>query len=281
MHRGQLRVWCITALYAPWLVYHWVRRGGFINASQRTNPELPLGGLPIAAKLTRHGTKPPYAPTARLDNEEERTSFLEEHDPPYVIKPLFGARSRNIHRVHDVDPDAYDEPMIIQPYIDGEEYTINIDRHDSHVCYAITKLNQDSDNWHEHTDHTDCSHAVTDDLEQQCEEAAKDIGLRFGRFDVKTPSLEALQDGRFSIIEANGALSLDLTLYTDQSFTDHVKTFTSRWKRYFRAADESDATVTRHIAALFYVVLFPLMPRTASRRWDQINQDDLTPRSQS
>jgi len=272
MHWGKLRVWVLTLLFSPWLIYKFIQHGGFITSCYRTNPGLRRGGLPLASKLTRHGEPPLYAPTRRLTDASPHPF---EEQPPYIVKPLYGSKSHNINKVTTLpSTNAWAEPMIIQPFIDGEEYTINIDATNNEIdCYAITHVGGTDEPWRHQPTHTDVTDDITAELIERCEEAADQINLVFGRFDVKTPSLDALKEGRFTILEANGPLSLNLTLYTDQSFTEHIKTFKDHWQRFFNAADKSTLAANNQGEELINLLKYGVRRQRFLRVWDDVDND--------
>jgi len=74
----------------------------------------------------------------------------------------------------------------------------------------------------------------------------KDAGFWFGRYDVRTDSEEALQAGRFRVIELNGASSEATSIYDpDHSLFDAYRTLRQQWRILFEIGDHNRATGTR------------------------------------
>lgn len=255
------------------------------------NPELQLGGLPIASKLSRYGTEPPYLPSLTIDSETDRSAieaFAAEHEFPFVLKPLFGAHSRGVRKVSSLEEIATamgEEPMVLQPYVDApKEYGINVMRvgprlkisgltevpvrtvwGDGTRCLRVladekydptvaSRIENGAwtppDGKHvplqvaaspgEGPSCRDITDEVTPELRAACEQAADQIGLRFGRFDVKAESLEALQKGEFYVLEANGSPSLNLTLYDDRyPLSVKIERLRAHWEEFFHQARPS------------------------------------------
>lgn len=251
----------------PWFARHCLDCELPLRPFLNANPQLALGGLPIAQKLSRYGTEPPYLPSLTVDEETSRSAieaFVTSHSFPLVLKPLFGAHSRGIQKVHslrEVTHESEDEPMVLQPHVEApKEYGINVTRVGSRLkIYGLTEVpvqNVSSSAPGSSDEHTsercpltvaarprednsfrDITDAVTLPLQTTCKQAADQIGLRFGRFDVKARSLAALQDGDFSVLEANGSSSLDLTLYDDRySLWGKIERLRAHWSEFFRQA---------------------------------------------
>lgn len=276
------------------------------------NPALDLGGLPIAPKLSRYGTEPPYLPSLRIGKDPDQRAieeFVEEHAFPFVLKPLFGAHSRGVRKITSLDQilEALGrEPMVLQPYVDApKEYGINVMRVGKRlrICgltevpiravwgdgqqslrtlaemkYGSAVASQiDNGDWTppdgKHVplqvaaDPTtgpvccDRTEAVTPALRKACQRAADQIGLRFGRFDVKVRSLSTLQDGEFYVLEANGSPSLDLTLYDDRySLAEKIERLRAHWDEFFhqaRARTSTDENSWWLLATLLWFVVSP------------------------
>jgi hypothetical protein len=251
------------------------------------NPNLDLGGLPIASKLSRYGTDPPYLPCLVVDENTDGAAldaFADTHAFPLVLKPVFGAHSRGVQKLHgpgDLASVAVDEPMILQPFVDApKEYGINVIRVGGRVkIYGLTEVTlravwgdgcrslnelvaqkygtdaapvdeggrvpddgehvplQDAVDPGGGSSFRDVTDAGTPALRKACQEAADQIGLRFGRFDVKAESLAALQAGEFWILEVNGSPSLDLTLYDDQHpLSVKIERLRAHWEQLFQQA---------------------------------------------
>lgn len=276
------------------------------------NPDLELGGLPIAPKLSRYGTEPPYLPSLPIGTEPDKAAiekFAREHSFPLVLKPLFGAHSRGVQKVtglNEILTAVGTEPMVLQPYVDApKEYGINVMRVGDRLrIYGLTEVpiravwgdgertlralacekygseiasKIDNGGWTppdgQHVplrvaacpaagpscqDRTD---AVTPALRRACEQAADQIGLRFGRFDVKAHSLDALQDGDFYVLEANGSPSLDLTLCDDRySLAEKIDRLQAHWDEFFHQAQartSPDENSWRLLATLLWFAVAP------------------------
>ncbi|MFB6278197.1 MAG: RimK family alpha-L-glutamate ligase [Salinibacter sp.] len=296
------------------------------------NPALDLGGLPIAPKLSRYGTEPPYLPSLRIGEDPDQSAvegFLNEHPSPFVLKPLFGAHSRGVRKVTSLDQILKvlgREPMVLQPYVDApKEYGINVMRvgerlrvcgltevpiravwGDGEQCLralAETKYGTAVASQIENGDWTppdgkhvplqvaadpttgpvcrDRTEAVTPALRRACERAADQIGLRFGRFDVKARSLSALQEGNFYVLEANGSPSLDLTLYDDRySLAEKIERLRAHWDEFFhqaRARTSTDENSWWLLATLLWFVIAP--GRCVASFRHEVDNGELTSRA--
>lgn len=278
------------------------------------NPQLELGGLPIASKGSRYGTEPPYLPSLTVDRDIDRSTieaFVDEHASPFVLKPLFGSRGRGIRTASSVDeivPAVQEEPMVLQPYVDApKEYGINVMRVGSRLkIYGLTEVPvqavwgdgerglrvlaeeaygpevaarvEDGDRVPSDGQHVpiqvaaepgtgrscrDVTDQVTPALRLSLEDAADQIGLRFGRFDVKARSLEALQAGEFYVLEANGSPSLDLTLYDDRySLSVKIERLRAHWDEFFHQAQPCRSTEENTWGLLVTLLWFAVSPET-------------------
>lgn len=276
------------------------------------NPDLQLGGLPIASKRSRHGTEPPYLPSLTICRDTNRSAvraFVDEHAFPLLLKPLFGSQSRGVQKVRSVDEIVEAtgaEPFFLQPYVEAsKEYGINVMRVGERLkIYGLTEVPVQAV-WGdgerclrtlaadaygpevaaqlENGEHIppggqrvplqvaaqpgagepsrDVTDEVTPALREACERAADQVGLRFGRFDVKAHSLEALQNGEFYILEANGSPSLDLTLYDDRHpLSVKIERLRAHWDEFFhqaRACESSDKNSWRLLGTLLWFAIAP------------------------
>lgn len=295
------------------------------------NPQLELGGLPIAPKLTRYGTEPPYLPSLTIGAQTSPSSiekFVAEHSVPLILKPLFGSQSRGVRKVTSLEAITSaieEEPMVLQPYVEApKEYGINVMRVGSRLkIYGLTEVLGRAvwgDGEHclralaeEKYDATvaaqvengawtppdgvrvpiqvavcpgegacrDVTDQVTPKLRGACERAADQIGLRFGRFDVKAESLEALQDGSFYILEANGSTSLDLTIYDDRyPLSVKIERLRAHWDEFFHQAQSYESTADNNWRLLATLLWFAVSPRKCiASFWDEINNRELAPRA--
>lgn len=316
----------------PWFARQCVRCELPLRPFLDANPDLPLGGLPIASKLSRYGDEPPYLPSLTVAPDTPRDAiaeFLDEHGAPLVAKPLFGAHSRGVHKISTPTPDvvldaAAEEPMILQPYVNApREYGINVGRIGSRVkIYGLTEVTLRSvwgDGTHtvaelaadaygpgvatdlqrgdwvppagrhvplhvaadvEHgSQFRDITDHVTPELRAACQHAADQIDLRFGRFDVKAASLDALQDGHFHVLEVNGSPSMDLTLYDERyGLSVTIERLQAHWDRFFHQARprrSSDPNTWRLLSTLFWFVLSPKRCVSSLCR-DEVNDGKLT-----
>jgi hypothetical protein len=129
----------------------------------------------------------------------------------------------------------------------------------------------------------DITDKVTPELRATCEDAADQIGLRFGRFDVKAHSLEALQEGDFRVLEVNGSPSLDLTLYDNRyPLSVKIERLRAHWDEFFHQARSSRSREENSWALLATLLWFSVSPKrcVASFR-HEVHDGELTPRSQS
>jgi hypothetical protein len=296
------------------------------------NPQLELGGLPIASKGSRYGTDPPYLPSLTIDRGTDPPvieTFMEDHASAFVLKPLFGSRGRGIRKVSALDeivPAVQEEPMVLQPYVDApKEYGVNVMRIGSRLkIYGLTEVpvravwgdgerglqalaeetygpeiasqveNGDwvpSDGQHvpiqvaaqPGTGRTcrDVTDRVTPTLRASLEEAADQIGLRFGRFDVKAQSLEALQEGEFYVLEANGSPSLDLTLYDDRySLSVKIERLRAHWNEFFRQARACRSTEENTWGLLGTLLWFAVSPEKCVYSFrDEVDDRELASRA--
>ncbi|WP_103027679.1 ATP-grasp domain-containing protein [Salinibacter altiplanensis] len=296
------------------------------------NPNLDLGGLPIAPKLSRYGTEPPYLPSLRIGNDPDLAAieeFTAKHAFPFVLKPLFGAHSRGVQKITSLDEiltSAGTEPMVLQPYVDApKEYGINVMRVGDRLrIYGLTEVpiravwgdgeqclqalaeekyapavTSQIENGHwtppagKHVPLQvaadpatgpvcrDRTEAVTPALRRACQQAADQIGLRFGRFDVKARSLDALQEGDFYVLEANGSPSLDLTLYDDRySLAEKIERLRAHWDEFFhqsRARTSPDENSWRLLAILLWFAVAP--GRCVASFRHEVNDGELTSRA--
>jgi len=294
------------------------------------NPDLELGGLPIAPKHTRHGSKPPYVPSLMIDDDTEHAdiaAFADDHSFPLVLKPLFGSQSRGIQKLTDwneLRPLSADEPMLLQPYVDApKEYGINVVRVGPRVkIYGLTEITFRAV-WGDGTqsldalvreaygddvaDHVqqgnrvpeegervslqtvaslgdgcsfrDITDEVTPALRAACRDAADQIDLRFGRFDVKAESLSALKDGDFYILEANGSPSVDLTLYDERhSLPVKIERLRAHWNQLLQQAQPCCSSEPNSWRLLSYLLWFTMAPkRCVASFWNEVDDGKLAP----
>ncbi len=82
---------------------------------------------------------------------------------------------------------------------------------------------------------------VTDELRRSVDEAAQALpGFYFGRFDVRSPSEEALQRGEFKILELNGVTAEAAHIYDPKiNVVDAYRTLFAQWKTAFEIGAEN------------------------------------------
>lgn len=313
----------------PWFARRCLRHELPLRPFLDANPDLRLGGLPIASKLSRYGSEPPYLPSLTVDADTDRATldaFASDHGFPLVVKPLFGAHSRDIHRVCTVDAvqeAAAREPMIVQPYVEAPlEYGINIGRVGERVkIYGLTevtlpsvwgdgerslatlateKYDVDMAAALDHGDWVppagrhvplqvaadvetgsyfrDITNEITPALRAACQDAADQIGLQFGRFDVKADSLEALQTGDFHVLEVNGSPSMDLTLYDERhGLSVMIERLRAHWNQLFHQAQtgRSPDPNTWHLLSVLLWFVFSPRRCVASFCRDEVDDREL------
>lgn len=314
----------------PWLV----RRSFGCELPLRpfldANPDLKLGGLPIASKLSRYGTDAPYLPTLVVDATTKRSelgAFVADHSFPLVLKPLFGAHSRDVRRVftfEEIISVRTDEPMILQPYVDTpKEYGINVVRVGARVkIYGLTEVTlravwgdgrqsvrelaaerygpevadqldegdtvppkghhvplQIASGLEGGSSFRDVTDEVTPELRAACQGAANQIGLRFGRFDVKAESLQSLREGDFYVLEVNGSPSLDLTLYDENhSLSVKIERLRAHWEQFFQQARAYQSSEQNSWRLLTTLLWFSLSPRRCVTSFgNKVDNGELAP----
>lgn len=315
----------------PWFVRRAVECELPLRPFLDANPQLELGGLPIAPKLSRYGTEPPYLPSITIGPETSRSSieqFVAEHSIPLILKPLFGSQSRGVRKVvslEEIMSAVEEEPMLLQPYVEApKEYGINVMRVGSRLkIYGLTEVlaravwgdgerclrtlaeekydaevaaQIENGSWTPPDGRhvplqvavcpgegacRDITDRVTPELRAACERAADQIGLRFGRFDVKAQSLEALQKGNFYILEANGSTSLDLTIYDERyPLSVKIERLRAHWNEFFHQAQFYESTADNTWRLLATLLWFAISPRQCvASFWDEVNNRELATRS--
>ncbi len=316
----------------PWFLRHCFVCDLPLQPFLDANPELELGGLPIASKLSRYGTEPPYLPSLTIDEETDFSAiegFVAEHSFPFVLKPLFGAHSRDVRKVSalsDIRAAVGDEPMVLQPYVDlPKEYGINVMRVGSRLkIYGLAEVpvrsvwgdgerglrelaeeaygadvasRVENGEWTPSegqqvpiqvaADPGECScrdltDNVTPELRAACEDAADQIGLRFGRFDVKARSRDALLDGEFYVLEANGSPSLNLTLYDDRyPLSVKIERLRAHWDEFFHQARPCRSNEKNNWQLLAMLLWFTISPeRCVASLRHEVNDGELAPRAE-
>lgn len=279
----------------PWLARRFLRWGSPLEPLVEANEELPAGGLPIASKLSRYGSAPPYLPTLAVEEStdpDEIRRFADRHSLPLVVKPVFGNHSRNVHRVERVDGIlelAAEEPMVVQPYLNLPcEYGINVVRVGREVRVSgLTEIRRGEPG---RTDpcHRDLTSETTPALREACQHAADQIDLDAGRFDVMATSREALLEGAFRIVEANGSCSLDLTVYDEtHSLLRKIERLRAHWRQVLQEATFSHRNESRRNGSSTWglvvdLACFLLTPqRFALRRGHEIEDRELTSSTES
>lgn len=140
---------------------------------------------------------------------------------------------------------------------------------------------QDAADQGEGSSFRDVTEEVTPALRAACQDAADQIGLRFGRFDVKAQSLAALQEGQFWILEANGSPSLDLTLYDEQHpLAVKIERLRAHWEQFFqqaRACQSCDPNSWQLLTTLCWFACAPKQYAVSFR--DEVDDGELAPRA--
>ena len=123
----------------------------------------------------------------------------------------------------------------------------------------------------------DITDEVTPALREACQEAADQIDLRFGRFDVKAQSLEALKDGDFHVMEVNGSPSLDLTLYdADYSLCVKIERLRAHWNQFFQQAQPCRSCDRNSWGLLSHLLWYVLSPKEcAISSWNEVDDGEL------
>jgi hypothetical protein len=127
----------------------------------------------------------------------------------------------------------------------------------------------------------DITDEVTPALRETCQDAADQIDLRFGRFDVKAQSLTALKDGDFHVMEVNGSPSLDLTLYDDtHSLSVKIERLRAHWNQFFQQARPCCSCDQNSWWLLSHLLWFILSPKEcAISSWDEVDDGELASRT--
>lgn len=265
MRREAVELWIYHIILLPYLLWNALLQQAFISLPLRANPDLALGGLPLASKLDRHGSNTRFIPTKRLD-DPEHTTITEAHET-VVTKPVYSGHSRavTVHDTTDIDHNA-NEPFLIQPYVHGREFAINLAYHDSLDIYAVTEIRNKTRIWN--GDATYVTHDIdTEPFRDACRTIADEIGLSFGRFDVRADSLQALERGEFSIMEVNGAFHVDLTIYAETTVQNKLRRLYHHWRRFFTITATSDIATDHPVRLLTAAVAFTINPLWGIRLW--------------
>jgi membrane protein DedA with SNARE-associated domain/pimeloyl-ACP methyl ester carboxylesterase len=82
----------------------------------------------------------------------------------------------------------------------------------------------------------DACHLITDELTAEIDRISKTYpGFYFGRYDIKTPSIEAFQKGEFTILELNGLTSEATHIYDpNNTLLNAYKTLFKQWHYAFQ-----------------------------------------------
>lgn len=93
----------------------------------------------------------------------------------------------------------------------------------------------------------DATHLRTEALEQRIDEISKTHpGFYFGRYDVRTPSVEAFQRGELTVIELNGVSSEPTHIYDPSvSLWSAYRALFQHWSEAFRIGAENRASGAR------------------------------------
>lgn len=261
----------LHTLLFPSLLVKALRLRALLTIPIQANPEMAFGGLPVAPKDDRQGCSAWFAETRRVEEEV----VVSERS---VLKPVFGNRSRNITVVDEGErAPSSEEPMLVQPFVEGEEYALNVDREDEVLVYSVTRIDAPGDIWESEARFEDVTEQVlSSDLLDAVESACDEVGLRFGRLDVKTRSLDALRNGDFLVLEVNGSLGLDMRLYTAASLTRKWLWLEEYWSRMCRVASPTvDDGAPR--GSWRVVTSFLLWPGSAHVLWDEVKDKYLAP----
>jgi hypothetical protein len=267
----------------PFFVQKWFQRREFIAAAVKANPEIPLGGLPVAAKDTRCGSGSHFLPTQRLQESDNLQSFIENY-APVVVKPLYGSQSRNISiEDEELSPSKFTEPMLVQPYHPGKEFAICVANYGEKInAYSVVEIFADGDIWDGEGSYVNRTSACqTNGLKSACQSVCNEVGLQFGRLDVKANSLAALQRGDFYVMEVNGSTAVDMRLYTDAPQRQKREWLTNHWQRMLTAADSHQKEPVVPWGLLGGCLLFSLAPRSTIHFWGQLEDGDFTSRTQT
>lgn len=267
----------------PFFTRQWLSRCEFIATVVKANPDIPLGGLPVAPKSSRFGSGPSFLPTRRLRNDKATSDFIRKQKP-VIVKPLYGSQSRNISLSSDVALSSadYAEPMLLQSYQGGKEYSLCVANYGNDFSlYSVVEIVPDGNIWHGDGSYTNKTKTCqTDSLKESCRLACDEVGLHFGRLDVKADSLSALKAGDFHIMEVNGSTAIDMRLYTDASADKKRKWLRRHWQRLIKSADSHQKDLQVPWGLLASCLLFATFPRWSVLGWNQFKKSDLTASTQ-
>jgi hypothetical protein len=257
----------------PFFARHWVERREFITAVVKANPDIPLGGLPVAAKDTRFGSGSHFLATQRLQNSESARKFIKKH-APVVSKPLYGSQSRNIsiHKDTTSPPSGFSEPMLLQDYHPGREYAVCLAYYENKLeITSVVEIFAEGDIWGgkgSYADRTaDCQ---TSSIKKACQSVCEQAGLQFGRLDVKADSLGDLKSGNFNVMEVNGSTAIDMRIYTDAPQNQKREWLSNHWQRMFNVADSHEKNPDVPWGLLGQSLSFALFPSLTVRVWSQL-----------
>jgi hypothetical protein len=108
----------------------------------------------------------------------------------------------------------------------------------------------------------DGTHHTTPELREAVDRVSRALrGFHFGRYDVRTPSLESFRRGEFTVIELNGLTSEATNIYDPRhSVWSGWATLCRQWRLAFAIAAENRAAGTRPLALREVVRLFQPSP---------------------
>ena len=97
----------------------------------------------------------------------------------------------------------------------------------------------------------DATHLSTADLVQAIDQAVGIPGFNYGRLDVRTPSIEAFQQGDIKIIEVNGVESLATNAFDPEfSYRQGLRWFTEQFRLLVEIAAENRSAPMRQLSLL-------------------------------
>lgn len=226
------------------------------------NPLFTYGGLPFDSKsrMQDHFSRVlPYQQLPKQDNLNKRIeigqSFTSTYGFPVIIKPDTGHRGVGVVLCHNESQlnqqlikQTWD--LMIQAYSDLPcEYGVFFMKKPGDVAGNIVSLTKKiipSCMVNPVASHNrgaifvDFMDQVTPQLVHAVNEVVGDKPFYFGRFDVKSPSDQDLQLGKFSIIEINGATAEFIHIYDDRiSWYLAMRELKRQWALLFDIASHS------------------------------------------
>jgi hypothetical protein len=248
MINAKLQKWCLVSI-AYWIqLPYYARKVGMFDFFAYTNPGLRMGGvlnyskIEVLKKLNNCLLQIPI--TRLLPHKTPMGKAIMSINTagltfPFIIKPDIGAQNVGVAKIDTVIElatylQSAPTDVLIQQIVEAKfEFAAvwyRLPNAPTGKILGLALRSRDKNNL-ANTTCLNLDFKIDDRLHQAFEPLTADLtDVFFGRFDLIADSVEAIREGKFHIVEMNGAFAMPLQLYdVSMPFRTRIRGYSQHW----------------------------------------------------